>query len=115
MIGNSKEAAPRLSAAEVDALLEQYLQRNPPRGSDMTAEEALQRAKAEGLVLQRSTSNNGGFRGVIRRARTLHTYEAQIRIQNKMRSLGCYATAEEAALVFARAARERAAAGSAAR
>ena len=103
----------------MDALLEEYLRRHPPR-VDLTKEQALQRAEAEGLELRRS-GNKVGFLGVARQARILHPYEAQIRIheprlrRHKTTTLGYYATAEEAALVYARAARARAAAGSAAR
>ena len=97
----------------MDALLEEYLRRHPPR-VDLTKEQALQRAEAEGLELLRS-GNKAGFLGVVWRAGILYPYQAQIAIQRKTTSLGCYATAEEAALVYAHAARERAAAGSAAR
>ena len=95
----------------MDALLEEYLQLYPPRGPDLTTEEALQHAEAEGLVLH--ASSKAGYVGVSKRARNLHPYQAQIGTPKG--NLGYYATAAEAALVYARAARDRSAAGSAAR
>ena len=104
----------------MDALLEEYLRRHPPR-VDLTKEQALQGAEAEGLELLCS-GNKAGFVGVVRQAGNLHPYKAQIRIheprllRHTTLHLGYYATAEEAALVYARAARDRAEeAGSAAR
>lgn len=104
----------------MDALLEEYLRRHPPR-VDLTKEQALQGAEAEGLELRRS-GNKAGFVGVVRQDGILHPYKAQIRIheprllRHTTLHLGYYATAEEAALVYARAARDRAEeAGSAAR
>ncbi len=40
-------------------------------------------------------------------ANQLNPYEARIRVNNKSTYLGCYSTAEEAALAYARAAEER--------
>lgn len=104
----------------MDALLEEYLRRHPPR-VDLTKEQALQGAEAEGLELLCS-GNKAGFVGVVWEAKIhLRPYKAQIRIheprllRHTTLHLGYYATAEEAALVYARAARDRAAAGSAAR
>lgn len=103
----------------MDALLEEYLRRHPPR-VDLTKEQALQGAEAEGLELLCS-GNKAGFVGVVWDAKIhLRPYKAQIRIHEPgllrhTKHLGYYATAEEAALVYARAARDRAAAGSAAR
>lgn len=104
----------------MDALLEEYLRRHPPR-VDLTKEQALQGAEAEGLELLCS-GNKAGFVGVVWDAKIhLRPYKAQIRIheprllRHTTLHLGYYATAEEAALVYARAARDRAAAGSAAR
>ena len=105
----------------MDALLEEYLRRHPPR-VDLTKEQALQGAEAEGLELLCS-GNKAGFVGVVWHAKIhLRPYKAQIRIhepgllRHTTQHLGYYATAEEAALVYARAARDRAEeAGSAAR
>lgn len=103
----------------MDALLEEYLRRHPPR-VDLTKEQALQGAEAEGLELLCS-GNKAGFVGVVWHAKIhLRPYKAQIGIHEPgllrhTKHLGYYATAEEAALVYARAARDRAAAGSAAR
>ena len=104
----------------MDALLEEYLRRHPPR-VDLTKEQALQGAEAEGLELLCS-GNKAGFVGVVWDAKIhLRPYKAQIGIHEPgllrhTKHLGYYATAEEAALVYARAARDRAEeAGSAAR
>ena len=106
----------------MDALLEEYLRRHPPR-VDLTKEQALQGAEAEGLELLCS-GNKAGFVGVVWHAKIhLRPYKAQIGIHEPgllrhttPKHLGYYATAEEAALVYSRAARDRAEeAGSAAR
>eukprot|EP00966_Prymnesium_polylepis_P147541 3408317-Prymnesium_polylepis.1 len=89
-----------------------------PRGrpqANMTAEEALAAAEREGLVLQPSKERkaqvgSAPYNGVtLRKPGSEHPYQA---LYGKLStggrvSLGNYATAEEAALVLARAARER--------
>ena len=70
-----------------------------------TAEEALQQAEAEGLTLLRSESNNSGYKGVsFKGSRNLaKPYTAEVRRGGKDVHLGRFATAEEAALCYARA------------
>ena len=69
----------------------------------MTAKEALQQAQAEGLTLLRSESNTSGYKGVyFRSGHKSKPYQAQMKRGGKNVTLGCFATAEEAALVFAR-------------
>ena len=63
------------------------------------AERALGDAAREGLTLVRSASATG-FKGVYHRPAKSKTFEARL----KQKSLGYYATAEEAALAYARAA-----------
>jgi len=84
----------------------------PPAPPPMTAEEALRQAEAEGLALLRSSSSRTGYKGVSfdprdRKAKT-RPYHAQAWRGGNV-SLGCFATAEEAALVFARDAAAQAA------
>ena len=69
----------------------------------MTAAEALAQAEAEGLTLVRSSASQSGFRNV-----TVHPhckvmpYMASVKRYGKSVHLGCFATAEEAALHVAR-------------
>ena len=82
-----------------------------------TSEEVRQQAQAEGLTL-RVAANTTGYFGVRlckRESKRGKPYEAQMRHGGKQMNLGCFATAEEAALCLARtpevqAAGERAAA-----
>ena len=83
----------------------------------MTSKEARQQAQAEGLTLRVAESNKTGYFGVNLNSRPGQPkpYAAQVRRGGKKVSLGCFATAEEAALCVARtpegqAAAERAAA-----
>ena len=77
----------------------------------MTAEQALAAAAAEGLTLERSNTNTG-FKGVSRVAQPFKHGKQFWASHNrgKTTSLGYYATAEEAALVVARATQASAAA-----
>ena len=70
----------------------------------MTAEQALAAAAAEGLTLERSNTNTG-FKGVSRVAQPFKHGKQfwASHTRGKTTSLGYYATAEEAALVVARA------------
>ena len=72
----------------------------------MTAEEAVRQAEAEGLTLLRADSNASGYLRVVFKSRgtTPYTkpYQAQVRRGGKQVSLGYFATAEEAALAYAR-------------
>jgi len=72
-----------------------------------TAEDVRDTAKAEGIELVES-SNVSGFRGVHKRGD--NKFRASIHTNGKMRHLGQFSTAEEAALAYARAVgKERAA------
>ena len=76
----------------------------------MTAEEALRQAEAEGLTLLRSESSATGYKGVAWNKRPKATpYHAQVRRGGEKVALGHFATAEEAALAFARDAAAQAA------
>ena len=72
-------------------------------GQDLTAEEAVAQAAAEGLELVRSTTSRSGYRGVhVHRSH----FEARLRRGGKQVHLGHFDTAEAAALAYARDARE---------
>ena len=75
----------------------------------MTAAEALRQAAAEGLTLVRSDSRTG-YRGVKFSGSGLNHYQARVRRGGKQVSIGLFATAEEAALCYARTPEGRAAA-----
>ena len=64
----------------------------------LTAEEATEAAKAEGIVLLRS-KNETGFRGVSRNRRK---FKAEVSDRGYRHNLGNFAVAEHAALVYAR-------------
>ena len=71
--------------------------------SPLSAEEALRHAEAEGLTLLRSESNSSGYKGVsFNNSRKSRPYHASVRRGGKTVSLGHFATAEEAALAYAR-------------
>eukprot|EP00964_Phaeocystis_antarctica_P096603 scaffold62887_cov57-Phaeocystis_antarctica.AAC.1 len=82
----------------------------------MTAEEALAQAEAEGLTLARS-DNQSGFRNVgvegANIGRKARPYDAKVYRDGKNFRIGCFATAEEAALHVARTPEGRAAASAA--
>ena len=67
------------------------------------ADAARRQAAAEGLTLQLS-ENSVGYRGVysVYRSRKNNPFKARVRRDGKQVSLGYYATAEEAALAYAR-------------
>ena len=65
----------------------------------LTADEARAAAAAEGLELVPSSSNETGFRSVVKHG---GKYQAQIKENGKTRHLGSFATPEEAALCYAR-------------
>ena len=80
------------------------------------ASKARQQAQAEGLTL-RVSENKAGYFGVslLSQAGTrTKPYQAAVKCGGKMVYLGCFATAEEAALHVARSPEGRAAAGRAA-
>ena len=69
----------------------------------LTAEEAVRQAEAEGLTLLRSESNISGYKGVyFDRCLNIKPYQAVLRRGGKNVHLGYCATAEEAALCYAR-------------
>ena len=70
------------------------------------AEAAVRQAKAEGLTLQQSDNSVTGYRGVRKDDRPGHEinpFTAAVRRDGKSVYLGCFTTAEEAALAVARA------------
>ena len=74
----------------------------------LTADEVVAQATVEGLGLEpSSTSNNSGFKGVTinngARQQQGRRFEARAQRAGKKMFLGAYATAEEAALAYARA------------
>ena len=77
----------------------------------MTAAEAPAQAEAEGLTLARSTTNQSGFLSVfIQAGSKARPYAASVTRDGKKVHLGLFATAEEAALHFARTPEGKAAA-----
>ena len=79
----------------------------------MTNEEARQQARAEGLTLLKA-DNKAGYFGVSLQPGKPKPYQAKLRRGGKEVSLGCFATAEEAALCVARTPEGQAAAKKAA-
>eukprot|EP00964_Phaeocystis_antarctica_P153942 scaffold122415_cov69-Phaeocystis_antarctica.AAC.1 len=76
----------------------------------LTSEEARQQAQAEGLTL-RVADNKAGYLGVRLEPRNnSNPYQVRVRRGGKTVSLGCFATAEEAALSIARSPEGQAAA-----
>jgi len=88
----------------------------PPPPPPMTAEEALRQAEAEGLTLVRAEgSHSTGYRGVgFNRGNASQPYKATVKRSGKTVILGNFATAEEAALAYARSPEGRAAVAAAA-
>jgi len=74
----------------------------PAPPPSMTAEEALRQAEAEGLTLLRTESSNTGYKGVSFTSGRPTPYQAQVKRGGKTVTLGSFATAEEAALSYAR-------------
>ena len=85
-----------------------------PAPPPMTTEEALRLAEAEGLTLVRSESSRTGYKGVSFKSGKPKPYHAEVRRGGKPVTLGYFATAEEAALIYARALEEERAAAAAA-
>jgi len=87
----------------------------PPAPPPLTAEEALRQAEAEVLTLLRSESSSTGYKGVsILRNSTTKPYQAKVSRGGKQVNLGSFATAEEAALCYARSPEAQAAVAAAA-
>ena len=91
-----EEAVASAAAAEADAA------KDAPAA--LTAEGALRAAASEGLTLVRKADNATGLKGVTRsrRADLSKPFQALVWRNGKMQHLGRYATAEEAALAYAR-------------
>ena len=85
----------------------------PYEAPPLTSEEALQQAQAEGLTLLVS-DNETGYLGVYHKPGRPKPYQAEVRRGGKHVYLGQFATAEEAALCFARSPDGQAAAAEAA-
>ena len=68
----------------------------------MRGEEARQQAQAEGLTLHLSDNETGYFGVTLNGRSKLSPYVARVRIGGKPTYLGSFATAEEAALCYAR-------------
>ena len=98
--------APTVGEAGVAATTEQQAQAQvgvataAQPSAQLTREQALQQAQAEGLTL-RKAHNTSGHVGVSATGR-VHRYLARVHRSGKDVHLGCYATAEEAALAYAR-------------
>ena len=67
----------------------------------LTSEEARQQAQAEGLTLLKADNQAGYFRVHLDQRKT-KPYAAKVSRGGKLVTLGCFATAEEAALCIAR-------------
>jgi len=82
----------------------------PPAPPPMTVEEALRQAETEGLTLLRTESTNSGYKGVsFNSSKKTKPYQAHVWRSGKQVALGHFATAEEAALAYARMPAARAA------
>jgi len=68
----------------------------------LTSEEARQQAEAEGLTLLEADNKTGYFGVHLDKRSKTKPYQAQVRRGGTMVSLGCFATAEEAALCISR-------------
>ena len=70
-------------------------------GQPGAAAAAVRQAEAEGLTLQPS-DNAAGYRSVLKDSRLAKPFQAAVRLAGKRVHLGMFATAEEAALAYAR-------------
>ena len=70
-----------------------------------SAEEAVRQAEAEGLTLLRSDIGSSGYQGVAFRSGDTKPYQVQVQRGGKRVYLGAFATAEAAALCYARSVR----------
>eukprot|EP00964_Phaeocystis_antarctica_P103601 scaffold68862_cov65-Phaeocystis_antarctica.AAC.1 len=87
------------------------------RAAALTSEEARQQAQAEGLTLRVAKNTAGYFGVILANPGRPKAYQAQMRRVDKLNKivhLGCFATAEEAALSVARSPEGQASAGRAA-
>ena len=88
----------RAACGEVTPSMQTPLQTS----AQLTREEALQQAHAEGLTLRRVDTKSGYANVYVHRGRPYHPYQAKVRRSGKGVALGSFATAEEAALAVAR-------------
>jgi len=87
----------------------------PSAPPPMTAEEALRQAEAEGLTLLLSESSSTSYKGVVfTNWMKTRPYQAKLSRGGKQLTLGFFATAEEAALAYARSPEAQAAVAAAA-
>ena len=77
------------------------------KSAPLTVDEVVAQAKAEGLQLEPSNTSNSGYKGVSINSGTHHQhgkrFEVRVQRAGKKVFLGSFATAEEAALAYARA------------
>ena len=73
----------------------------PPEPSSAAGAEAVRQAEREGLTLVTSSNSNSGYRGVTFKQGS-KKYELTVRFGGRQNSLGRFATAEQAALFYAR-------------
>ena len=94
-----------VEAAEItDADEEEQVQEACTEAEGLTAAEAVRQAGAEGLTLELSATSSSGYRGV--QVAPSDHFVAIIRRDGRRVHLGTFGTAEEAALMVARDARE---------
>ncbi|EOD09458.1 hypothetical protein EMIHUDRAFT_461747 [Emiliania huxleyi CCMP1516] len=76
----------------------------PPEPSSAAGAEAVRQAEREGLTLVTSSSSNSGYRGVVfcPKKRSSKKYQLRVTVGGKKVFLGSFATAEQAALFYAR-------------
>ena len=94
-------AEKRKAAAEPEVA---HATKGPRKSAPLTAAEAVAQAAAEGLTLQTS-GNVAGYRGVYKESSHRHQgkpFRAKVWRAGKQELLGNFATAEEAALAYAR-------------
>ena len=84
--------------------------KRPAAAPPLTSEEARQQARAEGLTLLKADNKAGYFGVKLHNPGQPKPYAARVSRGGKQVSLGCFATAEEAALCVARSPEGRAAA-----
>jgi hypothetical protein len=68
----------------------------------MTDEEVQRVAQAEGLALMPAVGTSTGYKGVTQNGCITKPFKAQTRVEGTKKNLGCFATAAEAALAYAR-------------
>ena len=74
----------------------------PVQAAAMTDEEVQKLAEAEGLALVPAVGTSTGYKGVTHSGGSTRPFKAQTRVEGTKKNLGCFATAAEAALAYAR-------------